>query len=180
MLISRFKLSKDHLIKFGFILFSIVISGTIFYFRNELEKLAGLGYLGIFLINLLGSATIVIPTPAIVATFIGGSIYNPYLVGLVSGVGTTIGELTGYIAGLGATALIEEDKKYQKIRRWMSINGFITIFILALIPNPFFDLSGIVSGATKYPLKKFLLATFLGKTLRFIMIALVGANSLHN
>ncbi len=58
----------------------------------------------------------------------------------------------------------------------MSINGFLTIFILAVIPNPLFDLSGIISGATKYSFKKFFVATLLGKTIRFIGISYLGSN----
>ena len=171
----KVKINKEKLIKYGFIFLSVVISISIFYYRNELSRLSTYGYLGIFLVNLLGSATIVIPTPALVTTFVGGSIYNPLLVGLVSGIGTTIGELTGYMAGLGSTVAIKENSKYKRIEKWMNINGFLTIFVLALIPNPFFDISGIISGVTQYPLRKFLLATFVGKTIRFIIIALIGA-----
>ena len=50
---------------------SILISGVIIYFRNELAKLQDFGVLGIFLINLVGSATIIIPAPSLVATFVG-------------------------------------------------------------------------------------------------------------
>ena len=35
----------------------------------------------------------------------------------------------------------------------MNKNGFITILVLATIPNPIFDLSGIFAGATHYSLK---------------------------
>lgn len=170
--------NKERFIKYGAISISIIISALIFYYKDNLAKLTGFGYLGIFLVNLLGSATIVIPTPALIATFVGGSIYNPVLVGLVSGLGTTIGELTGYLAGVGTSIIFEEDKRFKNVIKWMKINGFVTIFILALIPNPVFDLSGIVSGATGYPIKRFLLATFLGKTIRFVVIALIGAQTI--
>jgi membrane protein YqaA with SNARE-associated domain len=175
---NSFRRNKEKLIKYGAIVLSILISVCIFYYRNRLADLTAYGYLGIFFINLLGAATIAIPTPALVATFVGGSIYNPLLVGLISGLANTLGELTGYMAGVGTSIILEEDKRFKKVGKWMRINGFITIMILALIPNPLFDLSGIISGATSYSVKKFLLATFIGKTVRFIIIAYIGAYSI--
>lgn len=167
---------KEKLIKYFFIFLSIAISIVIIAFRNELAKLTNYGYLGVFLINLVGSATIILPTPSLVATFIGGSIYNPLLVGIFSGIGAGIGELTGYLAGFGGSAFITENKNYKRIEKWMNLNGFATILILAIIPNPIFDLSGIFSGATHYSLKKFLTAVLIGKTVRFIGISYLGAN----
>lgn len=170
------KLNKEKIIKYLMILGSILISGVIIYFRNDLAKLASFGYLGIFLVSVIGASTIIVPSPSLVATFVGGSLFNPLAVGILSGVGTSIGEITGYLAGLGSTVLIKEDKNYKRVEKWMSINGFITIFILAIIPNPLFDLSGIISGATKYSFKKFFIATILGKTIRFIGISYLGNN----
>ena len=59
----------------------------------------------------------------------------------------------------------------------MNINGFLTIFLLACIPNPIFDLTGVFAGATKYSFKKYFLAVILGKVIRFIGISYLG-NSL--
>lgn len=155
---------------------SVLISGVIIYFRNYLARLASYGYLGIFLVSVIGASTIVVPSPSLVATFVGGSLFNPLIVGILSGVGTSIGEVTGYLAGIGSTVLIKEDKNYMRVEKWMAINGFITIFLLAIIPNPLFDLSGIISGATKYSFKKFFIATLLGKTIRFIGISYLGSS----
>lgn len=163
--------------KYLLIIFSLLISGAIIYFRNDIASLQGYGYLGIFLISVLGNATIVIPAPVVVTAFIGGSIFNPYLVGVITAAGATLGELTGFLAGHGGTAVINESKKYSKIKRWMEKNGFLTISILAAIPNPLFDLAGIVSGVTKYPLYKFLTATLIGKTIKFVIIAVIGSVS---
>ncbi|EKE05743.1 MAG: hypothetical protein ACD_19C00182G0071 [uncultured bacterium] len=166
--------NKEKIIKYFFIFLSVAISVLIFVYRDYLSRLTPYGYFGIFLINLIGSATILIPTPAIVATFVGGSIYNPLLVGILSGIGASIGETTGYLAGYGTSVLIKENKNYKRVEKWMNINGFMTIFILACIPNPIFDLTGVFAGATNYPIKKFLLATFLGKSVKFLTVALLG------
>ena len=170
--------NKDKIITYFFVIISILISVIIIAFRNELARLSEFGYLGIFLINLVGSATVIIPAPSLVATFIGGSIYNPLLVGIFSGVGASIGEITGYLAGYGGSAAIKETKNYKRIEKWMNINGFATILSLALIPNPIFDLSGIFAGVTHYSFKKYFTAVLIGKTVRFIVISYLGSNFL--
>lgn len=167
--------NKEKIIKYFFIFLSIAISVLIFMFRDALAQLSSYGYFGIFLINLLGSATIVIPAPSLIATFVGGSIYNPLLVGIVSGIGASIGETTGYLAGYGGSVAITDHKHFKKIEKWMNKNGFITLLLLSLIPNPIFDLSGIFAGATGYSFKKYFTAVVIGKTLRFIGISYLGS-----
>ena len=44
-------------------------------------------------------------------------------------------------------------------------HGFITILLLASIPNPLFDLAGITCGHFKIPFWTFFLATFIGKAI---------------
>lgn len=170
----KLKLTKEKLIKFGFILISILISVVIICFRDSFVELQGYGYLGIFLISVLGNSTIIIPAPVILTAFVGGSLFNPFLVGIITAMGATIGELTGFMAGFGGQAIVPKNKNYEKIQGWMKKSGFLTIFVLAVIPNPLFDLAGMVSGITKYPIKKFLLATFLGKSIKFLVVSLLG------
>jgi len=43
-----------------------------------------------------------------------------------------------------------------------------------VIPNPFFDAVGIIAGALRLPLWVFLVACFLGKAIRFWLIASLG------
>lgn len=167
-------MKKEKVIKYLMIFGSILISGLIIYFRNDLARLQGYGIFGIFLISILGNATVVIPAPVILSAFIGGSIYNPILVGLIVALGATIGELTGFMAGIGGQVAIKDHKHFKSVEKWMTKSGFLTIFVLAAIPNPLFDLAGIFAGATNYPIKKFLLATFLGKSVKFLGVALLG------
>ena len=107
----------------------------------------------------------------------GGGIFNPFLVGIVSALGATIGELTGYIAGSSGRSIINKEEKLVKVEGWMKKYGLWTIFVLAVIPSPLFDLAGMVSGAGKIPVWKFMLVTLLGKTIKFLVIAFIGASS---
>ena len=159
------------------LVFIVLMSISIIIFWDEIKKLESYGYLGIFIISILGSATIVIPAPTILVTFVGGGIFNPFFVGLVSALGATIGELTGYLAGYSGRAIINKEEKLVKVEGWMKKYGLWTIFVLAVIPNPLFDLAGMVSGAGRIPIWKFLIVTLLGKTIKFLAIAFIGAGS---
>jgi membrane protein YqaA with SNARE-associated domain len=113
-----------------------------------------------------------------VATFIVGSQLNPLTVALVAGLGSAIGETTGYAAGYASLALLSprerNDTWYQRIFRWMGNHPFLTIFLLDAIPNLLGDIAGLIAGRNKYPYLKFLLASFLGKTVRFGLSAYLG------
>lgn len=168
-------LTKQRVIRILGLGLAIVLSILILLNKDRFVNLESYGYPGIFLISVLGNSTIVVPAPVILTAFVGGSLFNPLFVGIISALGATIGELTGFMAGFGGKVFVKEKGVYQKIKRWIHNNGFLTIFILATIPNPLFDLAGIASGVTGYPVKRFFLATFLGKTVKFVAIAFLGA-----
>ncbi len=137
------------------------------------------GYLGILGAGIISSATIFFPIPLYLIIFFSTSLgLNPLAVGLLAGLGNAVGELTGYFVGLGGTTFVEERKKktpkfYFKFLRFFENYGFIVIFLAAFLPFPF-DIVGMMSGAAKYDLKKFFIATFLGKSLKCLLIAYAG------
>ena len=139
-----------------------------------LWHLGNYGYLGVFVLSLLSSATIVIPAPGWLIPIVAGSTMNPLLVGLAAGTGQTLGELTGYLAGASGSIIIEDSARYDWLSHLVRRYGLILISLLAFIPNPFFDLAGIISGALRIPVLLFLVATWIGKTLRAILLAYGG------
>jgi membrane protein YqaA with SNARE-associated domain len=156
------------------ILFVLAISLTVFAFREQLADLAAVGYVGIFAVSLLGNATIILPAPSLALVFAMGSALPPLAVGLVAGVGEALGELTGYGAGFVGRAVVEDYDTYDRLTRWMKRHGGITVFVLSAIPNPFFDLAGIAAGTLRYPIWRFLLFCWLGKTLKTTVVAFAG------
>jgi membrane protein YqaA with SNARE-associated domain len=165
----------------GALLFSLSISVLIFVFRDRVAKFASYGYLGLFAISVIGNATVLLPMPSLVATFITGAVLNPWLVGIVSGAGMAVGELSGYLAGYGGGAIVEakDRDRYRQLESRMRRYGGLTIFVLSAIPNPIFDLAGIAAGALHYPVWRFLLFCFLGKTVKGLVLAFVGAQSVE-
>jgi membrane protein YqaA with SNARE-associated domain len=155
------------------------ISGLIFVFRDRFAELAALGYSGIFAVSVLSSATIILPAPSLALVFAMGSALPPLLVGLAAGAGEALGELTGYAAGFGGRAIITEHRTYERLRNWMQRRGGITLFVLSVVPNPVFDLAGIAAGTLHYPLWRFLLICWAGKSIKTTLVALAGAMSLN-
>jgi membrane protein YqaA with SNARE-associated domain len=156
----------------------LAISVAIFSFRGQFAKLAAVGYPGIFLVSLLGNATVVLPAPSLALVFAMGSAFSPLLVGLFAGAGEALGELTGYALGYGGQAVIEDDAAYGRLVAWMQRRGGITVFVLSVIPNPFFDLAGIAAGSLRYPVWRFLLFCWLGKTIKTTLVAWAGSKSI--
>ena len=158
---------------------SVAITVLILAFRDRLAALSHYGYLGVFLISVLGNATVILPVPSLAAVFAGGGVLNPLFVGLVAGVGEPLGELTGYLAGYGGSAAVEDTVRYRRVRGYMERHGMLTLFVLSAIPNPLFDLAGIVAGMSRVPVWKFLLPCWVGKTIKTLAIAYLGSVSVH-
>jgi uncharacterized membrane protein YdjX (TVP38/TMEM64 family) len=157
------------------ILFVIGISAGIILYSDRLQSLGAYGYPGLFLLNLLASATLILPAPGLALAFAAGASLNPWLVGLAVGSGSTLGELTGYIAGLSGRDAIKRDRDFERVQGWMRRFGLWAIFVLSLVPNPLFDVAGIISGVTRIPVWKFLAVTWAGKVIKAILVALAGA-----
>ena len=146
--------------------------GTFMWATGRLD-VQTVGYAGAFAVNLAGSASIFIPVPGlavICGASAGGADLNPALLGLAGAIGATIGELSGYLAGYSGKVFVRRSKRYARISRWVDRNGFLSLFVLAAIPNPFFDLVGIAAGSLGYSIKRFLLFVLAGETVKFVAI----------
>jgi len=161
------------------ILFAVAITVLIFVFREHVRALDELAYLGGFLAMLIGNATILLPVPGLVFVFALGGTLNPLLVALAAAPGAALGELTGYAAGYGGSAIVDNWKLYYRLEAWMKRYGLLIIMALAAIPNPVFDLAGVVAGTLRMKWWRFLLAAFIGKLIQALMIAYAGALSLE-
>ena len=161
----------------GFILV-VGLSVFIFSVRDQAARLAIYGYPGVFLITFMSYATVILPAPGLAIVFTMAGILNPLLVGLAAGLGAALGETVGYIAGYSGQVVVENRPQYEKIVQWMKKNAPLTIFSLAAIPNPFFDLAGIAAGMFRVPLRTFMFYCWLGVTLKMLIFAFLGAYSI--
>ena len=131
-----------------------------------------LGYPGVFFLSLLASGGMVFPIPSLAATCgAAGLDLNLVIVGVLAGLGETLGELVGYSIGFGGQSVVQRRRIYKRARTWMIRWGIGVLLILSIIPNPIFDFVGIAAGALRYPMKRFLITVWVGKTLKGLIIA---------
>ena len=150
-----------------------VAFGTFMWATGRLE-LQNVGYAGVLAVNVIGSASVIVPVPglAVVCGASAGDVgLNPVLLGLAGGFGSTVGEMSGYLAGYGGNTLIQRSKHYERFRQLVIRNGGMALFVLSVIPNPLFDIAGIAAGSLGYPLKRFLLYVLAGKVIKFVVVA---------
>jgi membrane protein YqaA with SNARE-associated domain len=174
---------KQAVLRWVMIGFSIGIAIVIYATRDVVQKYAEYGYLGVFVISVLGNATLIFPAPSFTVVAFG-AVLNPYVVGVLAGCGAALGEMTGYALGLGMSPNLDEGtnvagmgEKQMKWLRWLRPKfqrwGVIVIFVLAAIPNPIFDMGGILAGMARMAWWKFLTAAALGKTVRFTLLSMM-------
>jgi len=163
---------KKRIIAILAVLLVIAVSVGLFIFSqrypDKVKEFGSYGYLGIFIGNLISSATVILPVPGVLVLFPLVINLNPLLVALVGATGGIIGEITGYMAGYGGQAIINKGKMYQRVEGWMKKWGVWTIFVFAFAPFLLFDIAGLVAGALRYPLWKFMLVGWIGKSLKYI------------
>ena len=154
----------------------LALTIALLQYRDRIQEFAKFGYVGIFSVSLLSNATLIFPIPGVIFTSAMGAVFNPYWVALAAGSGAALGELTGYLAGYSGQVVIERTDWYQKMTQWMKKYGNLTVLVLAFIPNPLFDLTGMAAGALRMPVARFLFWCVIGKILKMLVFALTGAS----
>ena len=166
--------TRERYLQIVVLLLVLALSAFIILNREKVAALEVYGYLGIFLISIITCSSIIVPVPGWILVATLGAVLNPILVGVVSGIGGTIGEMTGYLLGYGGRLAVDNVGIYARMVRWMKRWGSATIFVLALIPNPFFDLAGAAAGLLRFPIWKFLLFGAAGRIPKHIFFAYTG------
>ena len=167
-------MKKEYYLQIVIFLLVIGLCILIFLFREKIIELEEYGYLGAFLSSALANATIIIPAPGWAVVVVLATILNPWLVGLLAGLGATVGQMTGYFLGYSGRFLIKDSPRHQKMIKWMQRNGALTIFLFTLIPNPFADIAGAGAGALRFPFLKFVFFCAIGAILKYLFFTIVG------
>jgi len=146
----------------------------VYSIRDQADRFAIYGYPGIVIISFMAYATIILPAPGIAVVFAMGAVFHPAGVALAAGIGASFGELTGYLAGFSGQPIVERINISTKLSEWMQKNGPLTILVLAAIPNPFFDLAGMMAGALKMPVHIFFFWCWIGVTIKMFLFSYLG------
>ena len=131
------------------------------------------GYTSIWFLAFIGAALVFLPVSALAAVCVAATVdLNPFLIAVVAASAEAIGELTGYLAGMGGKAVFERNRFYLRFKNLFLRYAALTLFLGSIIPNPLFDIMGVAAGSILYPVCRFLLLVFIGKTIKFTWVAL--------
>lgn len=133
-------------------------------------------YVGVFAISLIGAMSIIVPIPyTFIILTLGMGGMNPLLLTVAGGLGSGVGEFSGYLLGYYGRSVISEkqQRKMDYMIRIFDHYGPITIFLFALTPLPD-DLLFIPLGILRYKFIKAFTPCILGKTLMCAILAYGG------
>jgi membrane protein DedA with SNARE-associated domain len=168
-----------------------------FYLDFSEQRLKGLGYAGIFLVNLVSTSTFFFPVPGLTAAgqaliVSEATSLGPVQVGLLGGAGMGLGEITAYVAGaLGREVAqgrrVGGPKRFRDAVEWsaraastlLDRHGMLTLFVLSAVPNPVFEVAGLTAGAVRMRFWRFLSSVMAGKMTRGLALAFLGYYSVH-
>ena len=172
-----------HYIKIAGILLAVVLlSFVVAYYFNRLVKelnlpiykYAWLAYAVVFVVTLVANLTVLAPVPiAVIVMTVVAKDWNPALAALSAAAGGTLGELSGYYAGYAGRkiAITSDFIGFDRVEKWINHYGAWAIVFLAFQPLVPFDVGGLIAGAAKMPMRKFLPALFAGKLPKYLIMA---------
>lgn len=147
----------------------VIVVASLLFVPGEVN-LGNWGYSGAFVINALSTATLLLPAPGIALILSMANELNPLGLGVASGLGGAIGSLTAYWAGAQGRQALEGKRFYKFMLSYMERFGGAALFLfsaLAILPG---DIASVVAGATKYPLKRYMLYVGAGNVVKMVLI----------
>ncbi len=160
---------------------TLLMAVAVVYYWEWVHDLGAYGYVGAFLISILGGATIIVPVPMLAVIFALGRVMEyTWLVGIANGLGETVGALIIYMTGYGGGSAIYSrthgrlQSAYEKLVKLMERRGWLILFVLAAVLNPFFYPAALAAGALRFGAKRYLLITCAGKIIKGMTVAYAG------
>ena len=161
-------------LSFGFV---YLLGYLMAHFNISVEGFAITAYLVVFVVTLLSNAGIFVPVYIHISIMIAAAQYwDPVLIALAASVAGALGEITGYYAGYWGKRIahLENIPAYDRLVGWMKRHGPWGIFLISLQPILPFDVAGLLAGASKLPLWKFLLPCWAGRFPKYLLACYVG------
>ncbi len=160
---------------------NVALLGWLFASRAAFTR-GGASLGGLFVVNLVSSAVPFMSAPEHVATFLAARRLPMLQVGLVAGLGASMGELPAYFIGLSGPLVLgvrahqqlerlQESRWFPVFMRW----SFATLFLVSAVPNPFLHPLILAVGMIRMPLRRYFPPVLLGKLCRFLLVAYLGS-----
>jgi membrane protein DedA with SNARE-associated domain len=163
------------------------------YYKDSLLNtghLAQYGLFGMLILAFLGGSLLsmlAVPVPYWLLVFTLPSILAPQfqigapiLVGLISGLGASLGQLLTFILGCGSRDLSQKigykvnKGYYDKAMYWAARHGSLAVFVMSAVINPFHLPMTLAIASLRYPSWKFFLFSLLGNLVKSTFIAFCG------
>ena len=172
---------------------TIILSVLGIIYRNDILNItgaAGYSLLGMMVISFAAGSLLsftAIPVPYWLFVFALPTILAPkwgmaapVLVGLVSALGATLGHMPTFFLGYGGSTVANKvfsrfDSKYHtRAMNWARKHGAWASFLISAVFNPIHLPMTIAMGMIKYSPVKFFLFSFLGNSLKGMLLAFAG------
>jgi membrane protein YqaA with SNARE-associated domain len=157
----------------------VSINVALFVAPFDYSVLGALAYPGAFLVTFIANAAVVVPVPYIpIVAHIAQTAGSPVLVVLIASFGSALGECVAFAVGRVEKELIEGHAWVEKLRRFFAHprRTALFLFFFAIPLNPVFDVGGLLAGALGVPFRTFLIAVWLGRIIRFAILAYIALN----
>ncbi len=132
------------------------------YITVRPEAFVRYGYLGVFVFNLAGPGTLLIP----IMMREGFSLWG---IAVATALGMTCNDSLSYVAGRLSATAFAQSRRMQQAVEWLGKYDILAIFLLATVPFPL-DFIAMVAGHVKFPYSRFFAASILGKILRNLLV----------
>jgi len=155
---------------------TVVLCILVVLYWQEFIRFARYGYIGVFIISFLADVTVFVPVPSLFIVFTLGGVLNPILVGLIAGVGETIGSMVVYVTGLSSAKAFHalDHLVMDRFRTWIKTRGALSVFVMASILNPLFYPFTAIAGMMHFGWWRFFLLCLAGKSLKNVLLAVAG------
>jgi len=168
---------KEYIIGALALVLTIACCVAVVLYWDYVKQVQQYGYFGAFFISILAGATVFVPIPGILVVFTLGSVLNPALVGIVSGLGEAVGSIGIYLSGWGGQSAVQNlnnHKYFEKFSDWIRRRGKIAVFLMSAILNPLFYPFTAIAGMLRFGLVKFFFLCWAGKAIKNMAIAYLG------
>lgn len=138
-----------------------VFTVATFFVIFKPEPFLRFGYPGVFVFNLVGPGTFLIP---ILARYM-----NVYILALVSASGMAINDTVSWYVGKSGDVILPRSKRVIRAEKTLHKYGPFGLLFFAFIPIPY-DFIGLIAGYLEFPFWRFWIPTFIARFVRFVLI----------
>lgn len=120
-----------------------------------------LGYFGIFVFSIFGSGIFLVP---VISRYL-----NVFVIAFIVSLGMAINDLVSWYLGKRGDIVFPRSKRVIRAEKTLHKYGPYGLLFFSFIPLPY-DFFGVIAGYMEFPFWRFVIPTFLGRFLRFLIL----------